>query len=179
VIAAVAPKQERPATEIKISIQRMVCTGCGAEANASCNCGVAYQPKSVRAAAAVKATPEKSDRAIAKEIGASPTTVGKARDELSTTGQLKDGPRTGLDGKTRKLPAKPDPEAEATDAEASAEARKAVYAETDGGESRALREFKYSCDTWLPKVSNEDLATATAYFDAKIFALKPKKAARP
>jgi hypothetical protein len=30
--------------EIRQSIQRIVCTGCGAEANASCNCGVAYQP---------------------------------------------------------------------------------------------------------------------------------------
>ena len=64
--------------EIRRSIQRMVCTACGAEANASCNCGVAYQPKSIRAAEAIKANPEKSDRAIAKEIGASPTTVGKA-----------------------------------------------------------------------------------------------------
>src|SRR5262245_23999563 len=87
-----------------ISIQRMVCTGCGAEANASCNCGVSYVPKSVRAAEAVKANPEKSDRAIAAEIGASPTTVGKARKELSTDGQLDDEPRTGLDGKVRRLP---------------------------------------------------------------------------
>jgi hypothetical protein len=29
-------------TVIKMSNQRMVCTGCGAEANASCNCGVSY-----------------------------------------------------------------------------------------------------------------------------------------
>ena len=97
-------KLETP--EIRQSIQRMVCTACGAEANASCNCGVTYQPKSIRAAEAIKANPEKSDRAIAKEIGASPTTVGKAREELSSGGQLKDEPRTGLDGKTRKLPEK-------------------------------------------------------------------------
>jgi hypothetical protein len=85
-----------------ISIQRMVCTGCGAEANASCNCGVSYVPKAQRAAEAIKANPEKSDRAIAAEIGASPTTVGKAREQLSSGGQLEDAPRTGLDGKTRK-----------------------------------------------------------------------------
>jgi hypothetical protein len=91
---------------IKMSIQRMVCTACGAEANASCNCGVAYQPKSIRATEAVKANPEKSDRAIAKEIGASPTTVGKAREQLSTTGQLEDTSRVGLDGKMRKVPEK-------------------------------------------------------------------------
>jgi hypothetical protein len=94
------------ATVIPMSIQRMVCTGCGAEANASCNCGVSYVPKAQRAAEAVKANPEKSDRAIAKEIGASPTTVGKAREQLSTTGQLEDTPRTGLDGKTRAQPTK-------------------------------------------------------------------------
>ena len=90
------------ATVIKLSIQRMVCTACGAEANASCNCGVAYQPKAVRAAEAVKANPEKSDRAIAKDIGASPTTVGKAREELSSGGQLEEAPRVGIDGKVRK-----------------------------------------------------------------------------
>ena len=89
---------------IKMAVQRMACTACGAEANASCTCGVAYTPKSVRAAEAVKANPEKSDRAIAKEIDASPTTVGKAREQLSTDGQLRDQPRTGLDGKARKTP---------------------------------------------------------------------------
>jgi hypothetical protein len=62
---------------------------------------VAYVPAIDRAIQAVTANPEKSDRAIAKDIGASPTTVGKAR-ELSTTGQLET--RTGLDGKARKLP---------------------------------------------------------------------------
>lgn len=92
----------RPA--IKLSIQRLFCEGCGAEANASCNCGKPYLPKSVRAAEVIAANPEKSDRAIAAEIGASPTTVGKARDELSTSGQLVDGPRIGLDGKIRHLP---------------------------------------------------------------------------
>jgi hypothetical protein len=35
-------------TVIKMSIQRMICTGCGAEANASCNCGQPYVPKAVR-----------------------------------------------------------------------------------------------------------------------------------
>ena len=95
------------ATVIKMSIQRMVCTGCGAEANASCNCGVAYQPKSVRAAEAVKANPEKSDRAIAAEIGVSQPTVSKARKDLEATDkELSVDERIGLDGKTRKLPEK-------------------------------------------------------------------------
>ena len=50
----------RDATVTKLSIQRIVCTGCGAEANASCNCGKAYVPKAVRAAEAVAENPQKS-----------------------------------------------------------------------------------------------------------------------
>jgi hypothetical protein len=99
---------------VPISIQRMVCTGCGAEANASCNCGVAYQPKAIRAREAVEANPEKSDRAIAKETGISQPTISKARHELATDKQLSvDQPRIGLDGKTRKMPEKkPESESE-------------------------------------------------------------------
>ena len=67
---------------IKYSIQRMVCTGCGAEANASCNCGLAYVPASQRAAEAIKNNPEKSNRAIAAELGVSDMTVGRARESL-------------------------------------------------------------------------------------------------
>ena len=59
----------------------------------------------MRAAEAIAANPEKSDRAIAAEIGTSPTTIGKARAQLSTDGQLEDIQRIGLDGKTRRLPA--------------------------------------------------------------------------
>jgi hypothetical protein len=99
----------RAPTEQVISISRLICVGCGSETNATCNCGMEYRPKSVLAREAVEAHPEKSDRAIAKEIGASPTTVGRAREELSIGGQLQDGPRIGLDGKARKLP-EPKPE---------------------------------------------------------------------
>ena len=72
-------------------------------------------PKAVRAAAAIKANPEKSDRAIATGLGVSKDTVRKARSQLASgsqledgprsqlvnSHQLEDGPRTGLDGKTR------------------------------------------------------------------------------
>jgi hypothetical protein len=96
---------------IKVSIQRMVCTGCGAEANASCNCGKPYEPKSARAREAVEAHPEKSDRAIAAEIGVSQPTVSKARHQLATDNNLSvDEPRTGLDGKTRRMPVQQAPE---------------------------------------------------------------------
>lgn len=41
---------DNTAVVIPLSVQRMVCTGCGAEASASCNCGLNYVPKAVRAA---------------------------------------------------------------------------------------------------------------------------------
>jgi|SRR5450631_1843898 hypothetical protein len=87
-------------TVIKMSIQRMVCTGCGAEANASCNCGVSYVAKSVRAAQAVKANPGKSDRAIAVDLGIGHQTVGRARRESHGPDGPPDDERTGQDGKS-------------------------------------------------------------------------------
>jgi hypothetical protein len=68
------------------------------EANASCNCGVSYVAKSVRAAEAIRANPNKSDRAIAAELGVSDRTVNRARDSRATY----DAPdeRTGRDGKS-------------------------------------------------------------------------------
>lgn len=91
-------------TVIQFSIQRLACTGCGAEANASCDCGLSYVPKAVRAAEAVRANPEKSDRAIAAELGVGRTTVQRAREELAHDGPVEDGPRIGRDGKARRLP---------------------------------------------------------------------------
>jgi hypothetical protein len=79
---------------------KFICSGCGADRG--CQCNAPAVPKAVRAAEALKANPEKSDRSIAEEIGASPTTVGKAREELSSSGQLEEGPRVGKDGKARK-----------------------------------------------------------------------------
>jgi hypothetical protein len=72
----------------------LVCTGCGAEANASCNCGVSYVAKSIRAAEAIKANPNRSDRAIAADIGVDHKTVGKARGDNSPP------ERIGQDGKS-------------------------------------------------------------------------------
>jgi hypothetical protein len=86
------------ATVIKMSVQRMVCTGCGAEANASCNCGLNYVPKSVRAAEAVKANPEKSNRAIAAETGVSEPTVLRARQDAGASHDAPDEERVGRDG---------------------------------------------------------------------------------
>ena len=80
------------------------CSACGTTVDAGCDCGAPYLPAGQRAAAAVAANPQMSDRAIAKELKVSPTTVGDARrSQLSSAGQL-DEPRTGMDGKVRRLP---------------------------------------------------------------------------
>ena len=86
-------------TVIKMSVQRMVCTGCGAEANASCNCGVSYMAKSARAAEAIKANPRKSDRAIAADLGIGSNTVRRAREDSGAPDGAGDE-RIGRDGKS-------------------------------------------------------------------------------
>jgi hypothetical protein len=64
---------------------------------ASCNCGVSYVAKSIRAAEAIRANPRKSDRAIAADLGISHRTVNGARDSGGTC----DPPeRVGQDGKS-------------------------------------------------------------------------------
>src|SRR5262245_43523819 len=91
------------ATIIPMTVQRMFCTACGAEANASCNCGQPYIPAKQRAAEAIAANPQKPDRAIASDIGVDHKTVGAARKE-STGEHSPVEPRVGIDGKTRRMP---------------------------------------------------------------------------
>jgi hypothetical protein len=64
---------------------RLECPKCHATTAVKCDCGVAYVYVSAgkRAAEAVAANPEKSDRAIAAEIGVSHPTVSKARREAT------------------------------------------------------------------------------------------------
>jgi hypothetical protein len=79
-----------------------LCSKCGAERGCDCNV-----PAIKKAAAALAANPQKSDRAISAEIGVSQPTVSKARKQ-STDKSLSVDARTGLDGKVRKTPkAKP------------------------------------------------------------------------
>jgi len=106
----------KPDTVIKMTVQRMICTACGAEANASCNCGKPYMPAKQRAADAIAANPEKSNRAIAAEIGVSPGTVDNARKQLPNDRQL--SPRVGKDGKARRMPVRADDDDMPTEAEA-------------------------------------------------------------
>jgi hypothetical protein len=53
------------------------CSVCGVDA--ACNCGAPVISKAQRAAEAIKANPEKSDRMIAQEIGVASNTVRAAR----------------------------------------------------------------------------------------------------
>ena len=89
-------------TGFELSLPRMVCTSCGAETNANCNCGVAYLAKSVRAADAIRANPGRSNVAIAEVAGLSEATVRRARQR---PGSSNDDPeeRVGRDGKSYSL----------------------------------------------------------------------------
>jgi hypothetical protein len=91
-----------PRPAFHLSVVRLTCSACGTEVNASCNCGKPYLPRQ-RAAEAVAAHPEKSNRAIADEIGASEATVRRARD-ATASGDAVAEPRIGRDGKARRLP---------------------------------------------------------------------------
>jgi hypothetical protein len=106
------------------------CTRCGTGAKCPCGCGVPYvsdhpwanaDPLTKataleRASAAVAAHPEKSNRAIAAEIGVDGKTVAKARSSLMNIDLPKAGResavdsavegRVGRDGRRRKVPAK-------------------------------------------------------------------------
>lgn len=130
-------------------VTRLECSGCGAEVDAACTCGVDYTPARTRAAEAVAKNPEKSDRAIAEEIGVSDRTVNRAR--RTATG-VAVGRRVGKDGRVRGLPSRPTNSAPTTgqiirletgkietstgndseDAQSSGERRKALNAAADG-----------------------------------------------
>jgi hypothetical protein len=128
-----------PTPAIKLSIQRMVCTSCGAEANASCNCGKPYVPKAVRAAEAIAANPEKSNRAIASETGISEPTIRRARDATASHDAVDE--RIGLDGKTRRMPVRQeiaDPDAERDRKECVALNHKVIEAERERDEADDL-----------------------------------------
>lgn len=95
--SAESPAIVRPAD----TIAQYICSSCGADR--FCQCNAPAVSKSERAKAAILANPEKSDRAIADEIGVSDRTVNRARESTATHDAV-DVPRTGLDGKVRRMP---------------------------------------------------------------------------
>ena len=89
---------------IDMSAKRwLVCIDCGTTMAAGCDCGSTYEPKQDMAVTALKRSPEKSDRAIAAEIGVSDRTVNRARatSVAPDDNPLGDKPerRLGKDGK--------------------------------------------------------------------------------
>ena len=91
---------ERPIPAIKVSIVRLACTACGAEANASCSCGKPYVPAAQRVAEYDQANPGQSERTVAAELGISKTAVHEARE---SGGHPRPPEVTGRDGKTYSL----------------------------------------------------------------------------
>lgn len=85
------------------------CTSCGMATEAACSCGVRYEIMRPGEAAerAVKAHPEKSDRAIADEIGVEKTTVLRARKSTGANAPVENpttNTRVGRDGRRRRMP---------------------------------------------------------------------------
>jgi hypothetical protein len=105
--------------------RQLGCSACGATADAACDCGAPYLPAGQRAAEAVAANPEKSDRAIAAEIGVDKNTVAAARRKSGG----EDSPpekRTGKDGKSYPVKvAKPTPVDD--DRESTPESLQGIY----------------------------------------------------
>jgi hypothetical protein len=97
---------------IKPIAKKMECNVCGAEADAvfhpTCNCNAGFRSKRQVAAEAIAQHPDKSDRAIAGEIGVDHKTVGRARADLEDVGTIPHAD-TRIDTKGRQRPAtKPD-----------------------------------------------------------------------
>lgn len=106
--------------EIVHSLARLQCTRCGAQANASCNCGEPYVPAAIRVKEYDKANPGRSTRAAAADLGISKSEVGRARQSVVPSGtpetdRASGGEKViGLDGKTYKAKGKaPTPKATA------------------------------------------------------------------
>ena len=84
-----------------LDARRLECSDCGAAATANCGCHAPYVPAGERAAKAVAENPEKSDRAIAAELGVSKDTIRRARKSTGAHAPV-DEPRVGKDGKKRR-----------------------------------------------------------------------------
>ena len=113
---------------------KLVCSGCGAPGEGSCGCGVAYIPPAARAEAAVKANPQKSNRAIAEDLGVGKDTVRRARQSTGAGEPVEK--RVGRDGKARRQPTPPAPPPGLQKLREGSEARyAAIYAGWEAGET--------------------------------------------
>jgi hypothetical protein len=113
----------------RASPRQLCCPECGASARAACDCDVAYMPAHKVAEKAVKATPHKSDRAIARDIRIDHKTVAAARKAVGENSPTKK--RIGKDGKNYKATKQPSAiRVEGPTPEQSADVRKQIYADS-------------------------------------------------
>jgi hypothetical protein len=91
-------------------------TGCGPDANASCNCGKPYVPAAQRVADYDQANPGRSTRQAAAELGVDKETVRKARKSGGDR-----SPPVGQSGASTEAPAESSGDAGASPAERSGE----------------------------------------------------------
>lgn len=82
---------------IQISVRRLECVECGAEANATCDCNKPYVRAAQRVAEYDKANPGRSTRRVAADLGVSQPVVVEAR--KSGDRHLSPDVVTGRDGK--------------------------------------------------------------------------------
>jgi len=80
----------------------LMCPQCQAKAQAKCDCGVGYVPAGDLARREVIRNPQKSDRAIAKQLGIAKDTVRRARTSTGANAPVEK--RQGRDGKMRRMP---------------------------------------------------------------------------
>lgn len=83
---------------------RLRCVGCGATAEAACDCGVAYVPAGEVAAKAAALNPGLSSGVLADQSGVSDRTIRRAQEATRSNGQVETTTRIGRDGKERVLP---------------------------------------------------------------------------
>jgi hypothetical protein len=79
---------------------QLQCSACGVVADGACDCGAPCVPVSVRAAEAIAKSPEKSNRAIAADLGVGVESVRTTRNKLGDQ-QGSPANHVGKDGKSK------------------------------------------------------------------------------
>ena len=117
----------------------------------------------------LKAKPETSNLQIAKQVKADDKTVAKVRTELEATSEIPKLIKTvGKDGKSRPARQKRATEKVTRSLNGSAPtsdmgATTAPKPDTFAASAKALSEFKYACDHWLPKMVPEHRSEAVKF----------------
>lgn len=127
---------------IPITVQQMVCTGCGSETNATCNCGKPYVPKKQRALEKARENPKQSVRALAEEVGVGHGTAQRALEEARAG--VPDGTAEGRDGKVYRLPVR-EPETDDIEQDIEPDNRRGAFL-LRADQARAFAEYTGPAD---------------------------------